>query len=98
MWILNQQPKEPGEPFSYFRDFDSILHAEAYFLNMSPPGLTQVKPAAFYPSILPVNDQDKGIVICTCYANIACLCNDITDLFIDGTLYKVLPSVIYCSA
>jgi hypothetical protein len=39
---------------------------------------------------LPVNDQDKGIVICTCYTNIACLCNDITDLFIDGTLYKVL--------
>jgi hypothetical protein len=34
---------------------------------------------------LPVNDQDKGIVICTCYVNIACLCNDITDLVIDGT-------------
>jgi cobyric acid synthase len=48
-------------------------------------------------NVLLVNDQDKGIVICTCYANIACLCNDITDLFIDGTLYKVLPSVIYCS-
>lgn len=44
-------PKEHGEPFSYFRGFDSILHAEAYFLDMSPPGLTQLKPAAFYSSI-----------------------------------------------
>jgi hypothetical protein len=42
---------------------------------------------------LPVNDQDKGIVICTCYTNIACLCNDITDLFIDGTLYEGLAEI-----
>jgi hypothetical protein len=32
-----------------------------------------------------VNDQDSGIVIFSTASNVACLCNDVEDLFIDGT-------------
>ena len=32
-----------------------------------------------------VNDQDSGIVIFSTASNVACLCNDVEDLFIAGT-------------
>lgn len=41
-----------------------------------------------------VNDQDSGIVIFSTASNIACLCNDVEDLLIDGT-FKCCPRYFY---
>ena len=41
-----------------------------------------------------VNDQDSGIVIFSTASNVACLCNDVEDLFIDGT-FKCCPRYFY---
>ena len=32
-----------------------------------------------------VNDQENGIIVFTCNSNLTCLCNDISDIFVDGT-------------
>ena len=41
-----------------------------------------------------MNDQDSGIVIFSTASNAACLCNDVEDLFIDGT-FKCCPRYFY---
>ena len=41
-----------------------------------------------------VNDQDSGIVIFSTASNAACLCNNVEDLFIDGT-FKCCPHYFY---
>jgi hypothetical protein len=37
-----------------------------------------------------VNDTESGIVIFSCRLNLECLCNDMTDIVIDGT-FKYCP-------
>ncbi|CAG2218811.1 unnamed protein product [Mytilus edulis] len=41
-----------------------------------------------------VNDLDSGIVIFSCFTNLECLCNEMTDIFIDGT-FKSCPKFFY---
>ncbi|CAC5397336.1 unnamed protein product [Mytilus coruscus] len=41
-----------------------------------------------------VNDFDSGIVIFSCFTNLECLCNEMTDIFIDGT-FKSCPKFFY---
>ena len=36
-------------------------------------------------SVTLVNDTESGIVIVSCRLNLECLCNDMTNFFIDGT-------------
>ena len=38
-----------------------------------------------------VNDQDSGIVIFSTASKVARLCNDVEDLFIDGTFKMLFP-------
>ena len=41
-----------------------------------------------------VNDLDTGIVIFSCSVNLECLCNEMEDIFIDGT-FKYCPKFFY---
>ncbi|CAG2237703.1 unnamed protein product [Mytilus edulis] len=41
-----------------------------------------------------VNDLDSGIVIFSCFTNLECLCNEMTDIFRDGT-FKSCPKFCY---
>ena len=36
-------------------------------------------------SFMMVNYQENGIIVFTCNSNLTCLCNDISDIFVDGT-------------
>ena len=45
-------------------------------------------------NVVIVNAQDSGIVIFSTASNVACLCNDVEDLFIDGT-FKCCPCYFY---
>ena len=45
-------------------------------------------------NVVIVNAQDSGIVIFSTAINVACLCNDVEDLFINGT-FKCCPRYFY---
>ena len=41
-----------------------------------------------------INDQDNGILIYSSHTNLECMCNDMSELFIDGT-FKFCPKYFY---
>jgi hypothetical protein len=41
-----------------------------------------------------VNDAESGIVIFSCNTNLKCLCNEMCDIFIDGT-FKYCPKFFF---
>jgi hypothetical protein len=51
-------------------------------------------PTSKQENFVIVNDQDSGIVIFSKASNVACLCNDVEDIFIDGT-FKCCPRYFY---